>query len=101
MLKRIVNSVGNFSKDTDYWITNETFYTLANSAKEIRITDEGFIELSFEGNLKIAMELGKCIFFGGIEVTSHAQVMYVEEDYNKIYEADVAMKDFQKKFEIL
>ena len=48
MIKKIAEAVLNGHEKMDFWMSNATFNSLLNEAKEIRLTDDGDIELCFE-----------------------------------------------------
>ena len=49
MLEKIKTAITERgAKSTDYWLTKESFNSLVKKAKDIRATEEGYLQLSFE-----------------------------------------------------
>lgn len=77
MIKKIAEAILNEPANVDYWFSNTTFNKLLNEAKDVRLTEEGDIELCFE-NAKIGVDLKEEIYNCNNDETSHVKMVYAE-----------------------
>ena len=66
---------------TDYWFCNETFNKLLKEANNVRITNEGALELCFEGEI---IGVVTDAFVGCCEGIAYVKVVY----FNDVYRID-------------
>lgn len=77
MIRKITEAILIGQANVDYWFSNTTFNKLLNEAKDVRLTEEGYIELCFE-NAKIGVDLKEEIYNCDNREISHVKMVYAE-----------------------
>lgn len=73
-------------KNVDYWLPNSKFNKLLNEAEEVRLTEQGKIELCFEEEIKLGVELGE-ILVSSIDPKDdcHVMILYLNKNGENLY----------------
>ena len=101
MIKKPAVSVLNAHENLYFWMSNATFNSLFNDAKEIRLTDDGDIELCFE-EAKLVVNLKATIYECKNGKRAHAKLLYLETKENGLaYEINERIKTESKECVIL
>lgn len=92
----MINKITKSIQEGDNWLSNSTFNDLLKQMKEMRLTDQGFIELCFEEGVKLGVDL-EPIFWPHItaEKPCFVLVMYLIKDDKFLYEWDSGSKKYQ------
>lgn len=101
MIKKIAEAVLNGHEKMDFWMSNATSNSLLNEAKEIRLTDDGDIELCFE-EAKLVVNLKATIYECKNGKRAHAKLLYLEtKEKGLAYEINERIKTESKECVIL
>lgn len=102
MIKKITEDVINGHGMMDFWFSNTTFNSLLVEANEVRLTDEGELELCFE-KARLGVNLKETIYNGDeLEERSHVKLLYLVTKKNGlVYEIDEAIRTKNKECIVL